>query len=392
VTQATLCEQANQVECVSDFYLAVWATHGTEARKICSWSNSTREGTEASEMACQTKPTLCEQATMDECQSDTYLAIPATPGTEASKMCKWVEAKNIMGGLSYDEEEAMMMASISSATYCNDEKQILDWTCQACKDSKVSMKPGGTKLVVDAAQKNATRVVVSKLKDTNGCLLAFRGSATLESWIRDFSFLKHSVTEDFEGCERHHFRGCRVHGGFLKIWKNVKEGVLKALNDVGCVPYSSENHLYMTGHSLGAALANLAAFDLESSGFQIAKTYSFESPRIGNKAFADAFDEHFSSKIPVFRITHATDIIVHEPFRLLGYQHAGQEVWYEKNGDYRNANYRVCKHSEDSSCANQFSRHLPHPSDIHDHCYSPLVPSGHICFPVGCHPTGPIVV
>jgi len=274
-----------------------------------------------------------------------------------------------------------MMASLSSASYCHDETQILDWTCQACKDSKVSMKPGGIKTVVDSRELNATRVLVGKLKDTSGCLLAFRGSATVESWIRDFSILKKSVQEDFEGCERHRFHGCRVHSGFLKIWKNVKAGVLKALDDVGCTPYSGENHLYMTGHSLGAALANLAAFDLESSGFQIAKTYTFESPRIGNKAFADAFDTHFSSRIPVFRITHNADIIVHAPPRLMSYHHVGQEAWYDKDGDYR-----VCKHSEDSSCANQFSRHFPHPSDIFDHCDSPLVPSGHICDPVGCHP------
>merc|ERR1719262_662500 len=60
---------------------------------MCSWSmqDGTREGTEAGKMACETKPTLCEKADMDQCKSDTYLAVWSTAGTEASKLCKWVE-------------------------------------------------------------------------------------------------------------------------------------------------------------------------------------------------------------------------------------------------------------------------------------------------------------
>ncbi|KAJ0092471.1 hypothetical protein Patl1_25753 [Pistacia atlantica] len=55
-------------------------------------------------------------------------------------------------------------------------------------------------------------------------------------------------------------------------------------------------HVYATGHSLGGALATLFALELSSS--KLAKCgaisltmYNFGSPRVGNKKFADVYNE-----------------------------------------------------------------------------------------------------
>jgi hypothetical protein len=55
-------------------------------------------------------------------------------------------------------------------------------------------------------------------------------------------------------------------------------------------------HVYITGHSLGGALATLFAVELSSklakSGGQTQITmYNFGSPRVGNKQFADMYNE-----------------------------------------------------------------------------------------------------
>jgi hypothetical protein len=271
----------------------------------------------------------------------------------------------------YDVNEAKMMALLSSATYCTDDQQLLDWSCQSCKDSQTPMVAGKVK-IIDAGVKNATRIVVGKLGKQPGCALIFRGSVNKENWNRDFEFWKLTPSV-FEDC-----KGCRVHSGFLHVWRNVQDKVMTALSSVGCTGGGKDNVLYVTGHSYGAALTHVAMFALKSVGFEIAKTYTFESPRIGNKAFVQAFSQAFSGR--VFRITHHMDPYVHLPPEALGYVHVETEVYYDGTG-----NYRICTGNENRSCADQFWN-IPSmlQNNQADHCITPLVPNGNICGPPSC--------
>lgn len=204
--------------------------------------------------------------------------------------------------------------------------------------------------------------------------MSFRGSDNVINWVRDFEFWN-IHPEDFEGCS-----GCKVHSGFYHIWNNVKENVMNAISEVGCGQYSisePDNLLYITGHSLGAALTHLAMFTLKDHGWNIAKSYSFEAPRIGNKKFSDAFAARFTAKLPVFRMTHYKDPVVHLPPESFGYSHIAPEVYIDKKG-----NYTVCQGAEDNDCADQWGD-IPGMVALHsgDHCSSPLVPTGDICNP-----------
>jgi len=278
----------------------------------------------------------------------------------------------------YDPKLSQHFASLASATYCADVSRVLDWSCGACSDSETKLVPGKIR-VVDGGKDNATRIVVGKLQDQNGCLVAFRGSDNVANWVRNFQFWE-IHPEKFEDCV-----GCKVHSGFYTIWKNVKSAVLSAINAVGCghyapLPTNPDNLLYITGHSLGAALTHLAMFTLTNEGWNIAKTYSFEAPRIGNKAFSDAFAARFTAKFPVFRVTHHEDPVVHLPPEDLGYYHVQPEVYYDKSG-----NYTLCEGPEDKKCADQFWD-IPGMVLLHagEHCGSPLVPNGDLCNPTHC--------
>ena len=85
----------------------------------------------------------------------------------------------------------------------------------------------------------------------------------------------------------------QVHRGFLEsldhLWPDVEQGLSPAvLADLqGGVP------LYVTGHSKGAAVAQLAAYRLARKGIPPAAVYTFAGPRPGNAAFAAAFDATF---------------------------------------------------------------------------------------------------
>ncbi|KAJ0967439.1 hypothetical protein J5N97_024356 [Dioscorea zingiberensis] len=97
----------------------------------------------------------------------------------------------------------------------------------------------------------------------------------------------------------------QVHSGFLSAYDSVRNRILTLIksaispfaeNDPQC---TSKWHIYVTGHSLGGALATLLALELSSS--QMARSglisitmYNFGSPRVGNKRFAKVYNENTS--------------------------------------------------------------------------------------------------
>jgi len=131
--------------------------------------------------------------------------------------------------------------------------------------------------------------------------------------------------------------------------------------------------VHVTGHSLGAALSTLAAFTLAKQGFDVRSSYVYESPRVGNRAFAEAFEAIVHESTPVYHITYGRDPVPHLPPRFLGYKHVAHEVYYNPKGEYV-----VCEGSEDHMCADR-SALLPDLFHAGDHCKSPLVASGNIC-------------
>lgn len=302
-------------------------------------------------------------------------------------VCLWrpltARALTSNGSMMYDEEEAKKFASITQSTYCEDMTHVEDWTCTSCKNANTPLVPGKIK-AIDSDSKNASRVLVGKLRDQPGCVLSFRGSYNSWNWHRDFQFL-HMDPKDFSEC-----KGCKVHHGFYSAWKNIRFDLLEALGDVGCVAGTIDGDLYMTGHSYGAALSILAMFALDDAGFHIKKNYAFESPRVGNQAFSDAFSWRFANRFPVFRLTNRKDPVVHLPMETLGYEHVQREVYYDSHGKYH-----VCAHREDSHCSN---KHAPWWNGGSwfwmivfsggDHCgNTPLVPNGDFCNPIGCNPS-----
>ena len=270
-----------------------------------------------------------------------------------------------------------------SITYfvCGDSSPLfslsLNWNCTACKDANTNLVPGKIK-IVDGSTEDSARILVGKLKDQPGCVMSFRGSENVMNWIDDFkAWEAKPQTFNDSSCPR-----CKVHAGFYHLWLDVKNMTLDALADVGCSADApdDDNLLYITGHSLGAALTHIAMFALKAGGWEIAKTYSFEAPRVGNDKFSNAFANIFSRRFPVFRITHYKDPIVHLPPEVIGYYHVQTEVYYDKDGTYV-----VCDDGEDESCADQFWD-VPEMVlfDSGDHCGSVLVPNGDICNPEGC--------
>lgn len=124
-------------------------------------------------------------------------------------------------------------------------------------------------------------------------VLAFRGteSGKYEDLISDLSTLP-VVRPD----------GCRVHSGFWKAYLPVKAQLATLLA-------GASGTVLITGHSLGAALATLAAADLAPT-----KLITFGSPRVGDRAFGDLFAASAARPaLAVHRYVDCCDVVARVP-------------------------------------------------------------------------------
>ncbi|KAH0739939.1 hypothetical protein KY290_038644 [Solanum tuberosum] len=133
----------------------------------------------------------------------------------------------------------------------------------------------------------------------------------------------------------------QVHSGFLSAYDSVRISLISLIKKA--IGYRDDDldtpnkwHVYVTGHSLGGALATLLALELSSS--QLAKhgairvtMYNFGSPRVGNKKFSEVYNEKVKDS---WRVVNHRDIIPTVP-RLMGYCHVAQPV-YLAAGDPKN--------------------------------------------------------
>ncbi|WP_319583258.1 lipase family protein [uncultured Pseudodesulfovibrio sp.] len=94
--------------------------------------------------------------------------------------------------------------------------------------------------------------------------------------------------------------GGRVHKGFYEAYQQAEEWLSKELAQAGDLP------VYVTGHSLGGALALVTTRYLCCDS--IGATYTFGGPRVGD-------DEFFKGvKTPVYRVVNAADLVARVPF------------------------------------------------------------------------------
>ena len=90
---------------------------------------------------------------------------------------------------------------------------------------------------------------------------------------------------------------------------------------------AKERPLWVTGHSLGGALALLAAWRFQRNFLAVHEIVTFGAPMIGNEAAAKAFEQEFSGKI--FRFVDLEDLVPHLPSVSLlanAYTHCLNEV------------------------------------------------------------------
>jgi hypothetical protein len=243
----------------------------------------------------------------------------------------------------YNESFARTLAFYAASSYCPSDS-IADWSCRFC-DSNTAPPLSNVTLLWNASTQVSGYIGYDKNAGT--LVLAFRGSVGLENWLEDFDITLLDIP-----CAPS--SGCKVSAGFYYVtWASVRDQVLDAIHTMSQsfgASGSASLPLILTGHSLGAAIAEVAAWDLSTRfDIQIAAIITFGTPRTGNEAWANSLA--LTAPPISFRIVHAYDPVPHLPPEFVDYKHAPREVFYPQSGN--GTNFTVCSQTdgEDSTCS-----------------------------------------
>ena len=221
----------------------------------------------------------------------------------------------------YDPVQAWWLARLSALAYENKRRVVEELKATGFKSAAF----------VDSAGTQGFLAVHPGMKPHKGFgVLVFRG--TENDWadiLTDIAFLRTRLPDE----------PYTAHSGFVYAFKEVwgtsvegldtpafpvkwygSRGVSDAL-DAHCrdVP------LFVTGHSLGAALATIATHYWPPRAM-----YTFGSPRVAGRELAGRFTQR---RIPVYRFVNSRDVVTRVPFVFLGFRHVGELRYLTSRGN-----------------------------------------------------------
>jgi predicted lipase len=113
----------------------------------------------------------------------------------------------------------------------------------------------------------------------NGIIVSFRGSSNLQNWIINLS----TNQIDYPKCS-----GCKVHNGFYTAWNNLAKPIVTShIQNLRSLYRDAK--IFVTGHSLGGAIASLSVPDIKQTFGNLGGLITFGEPRVGNQAFSTYF-------------------------------------------------------------------------------------------------------
>jgi len=157
----------------------------------------------------------------------------------------------------------------------------------------------------------------------NGLYIIFRGTDNIAEWVRDVEANQATFIPGWG----------KIHVGFRDILNSCKIGILESVHTH---LQASITDVYVAGHSLGGAIASLCLpylkSNLETATNVNFHLYTFSSPRVGDRDFANSYINN--PKITTWRIFNTEDIFPTLPLAVNilpftgQYEHVGLPVVY----------------------------------------------------------------
>ncbi|MDB5253700.1 MAG: lipase family protein [Flaviaesturariibacter sp.] len=136
----------------------------------------------------------------------------------------------------------------------------------------------------------------------------------------------------------------KLHSGFWNSFKLIRRALETTLDDFDAK--AKNKKIFITGHSLGGAMAILSAPYLKGRGYNIGEVYTFAAPRvIGNQAFKNKCEDLLGDR-RIQRYEYGVDFVTKlwsPALNFTEYKTVGKRHWLNANGaddDYNCAERR----------------------------------------------------
>eukprot|EP01117_Protostelium_nocturnum_P011779 TRINITY_DN4295_c0_g1_i2.p1 TRINITY_DN4295_c0_g1~~TRINITY_DN4295_c0_g1_i2.p1 ORF type:complete len:326 (-),score=62.06 TRINITY_DN4295_c0_g1_i2:19-996(-) len=229
------------------------------------------------------------------------------------------------------------------SAYCKPQA-ILSKKCYWCTRKDVSDEPFYQATHFFAGGSGNTTFGWAGYSDSE-IIFSFRGTipSQLANWITNFGI---QLRVPFKA----EIPNAKVHVGFLNAYLLIEKDVIQAGIDL--TKRFPNRRIIITGHSLGGALATLAAADIaiHPKTSEDVRLWTFGSPRVGNTGFAAYMNTKY---LQSYRIVNNRDVVPSIPGTFLGYVHINKEYFFTAPTIYRACNNATLT-TEDLSCSDAY--------------------------------------
>ena len=149
--------------------------------------------------------------------------------------------------------------------------------------------------------------------DSEFVLLSYRGTKELGGWLVHLNVAR--TTRPYG----------KVHSGFLSGFEDTKDLVQQLFEQADV----SNKKLWVTGHSLGGALASMMAAEMLDDP-ALSAVYTFGQPRVVNRKAVELFRQNYDGKF--FRLVNDDDVVAKLPALL---KQVGSIIWFDPKGELK---------------------------------------------------------
>jgi predicted lipase len=202
---------------------------------------------------------------------------------------------------------------------------------------KFDSLPGVNAILIESTDLDQTDTQAAILHNGEERLpyIVFRGTEKGVDWVNNFQFRQQIYPYGDESST-----GVRFHRGFMTAYFAVRDRLLAAVKDY------PDCAIIVTGHSLGGALATIAALDVQYNiaqhTGQSLQLYTFGAPRVGNDDFVNSFRQRVPHS---YRFVYGWDVVTRIPRAWQGFQHVPEEQALGNLWTWQIVSRRVADHS-----------------------------------------------
>lgn len=241
---------------------------------------------------------------------------------------------------------SLVQASLQPATESIDvARSQLELSLLSYCDT-ADLKAGGFRgYVVEAPSNKDFRTIVSTDQEKKVITVACKGTSTARDWVTNLQV--ELSTTPFDPCAQASTaegKAARVHQGFADAYMSAQDATRDAVAQAR--KQHPDYEVWVTGHSLGGALASIAALDLVAAGVPVTRLYTFGQPRVGDAGFAACMEEFVPG---ARRFTKGADPVPRFPRREWQYMHFQREVFESADGALFD-----CEGREDPRCTERY--------------------------------------